>query len=130
MLCCLMWWVNWKYVGCEDLISARRCVSAVVWYSSGGVRCLFEVCGYMPWYGYTRNEEKCMYCDTTLRSLFYKRVKDARDGYVIKEWCIGRREVSLIFKRFVGSISELSWFLWYGNVMLRFVNHHIPCPFG
>jgi hypothetical protein len=26
-----------------------------------------------------------MYCDTTLRSLLYNRVKDACEGYVIKE---------------------------------------------
>jgi hypothetical protein len=49
------------------------------------VRCLFEVCEYMPRCGYTRNEERCMYCDTTLRSLLYDRVKDARDGCVIEE---------------------------------------------
>jgi hypothetical protein len=34
-------------MGCEDLISAHRCVCAVVYFSSGGVRYLFEVCGYM-----------------------------------------------------------------------------------
>jgi hypothetical protein len=89
-------------MGSEDLISTCMCVCAVVYYSDGGVRYLIEVCGYMPWYGYTRNEEKCMYCDTTLRSLFYKRVKDARDGYVIKEWCSGRREVSLNFQTISG----------------------------
>jgi hypothetical protein len=31
-----------------------------------------------------------MYCDTTLRSLLYNRVKDACDGCVIKEWCSGK----------------------------------------
>jgi hypothetical protein len=40
------------------------CVCAVVCYSDGGVRCLMEVCGYMPQYGYTRNEAKYMYCVT------------------------------------------------------------------
>ena len=39
------------------------CVYAVVYYGSGGVRYLIEVCGYMPHYGYTRDEERCMYCE-------------------------------------------------------------------
>jgi hypothetical protein len=43
-----------------------------------------------------------MYCDTTLRSLLYNRVKDARDGCVIKEWCSGKQEVILIFQTISG----------------------------
>jgi hypothetical protein len=35
-------------MGCEDLISTRMCVCAVVYYSDGGVRYLIGVCGYMP----------------------------------------------------------------------------------
>jgi hypothetical protein len=45
-------------------MGTRMCVCAVVYYGSGGVRYLFEVCGYMPYYGYTRDEERCMYCVT------------------------------------------------------------------
>jgi hypothetical protein len=38
------------------------CVCAVVYCSGGGVRYLSEVCGYMSYYGYTRDEERCMHC--------------------------------------------------------------------
>jgi hypothetical protein len=51
-------------MGCEDLIRTRMRVCVVVYYSGGGVRYLIEVCGYIPYYGYTRNEERCMYCVT------------------------------------------------------------------
>ena len=49
-----------------------------------------------------------MYCDTTLRSLLYNRIKDAHDGHVTKEWSSGKeRSKSNIFKRLVDSTYRL-----------------------
>jgi hypothetical protein len=46
-----------------------------------------------------------MYCDTTLRSLLYNRVKDAPDGHVTKECCSGKaRSRFNIVKRLVDNI--------------------------
>jgi hypothetical protein len=60
--CVVLVWCDeyvWKYKLYEGWISGRVCV--VVHRISGCVRCLIEVCEYMSWYGYTRDEGRCMY---------------------------------------------------------------------
>jgi hypothetical protein len=47
------------------------CVCAMVYYSDGGVRYLIEMCGYMLHYGYTHDEERCMYCVTRRLGRYY-----------------------------------------------------------
>jgi hypothetical protein len=82
------------------------CVCAMVYYRNGGVRYLIEACGYMPWYGYTRNGGRCMYCVTRRLGCYciivwrmLPVVMWLKGGVVVK------REVSLIFlKRLVVSI--------------------------
>jgi hypothetical protein len=39
---------------------------------------------------YSRQEKMYVLCNTTFRLLLYNRVKDARGGCVIKEWCSGK----------------------------------------
>jgi hypothetical protein len=69
-------------------------------------------------------------CNTMLRSLLYKRVKDARDGCVIEEGRSGRREVSLVFQPLVDSICQCCHeFLLYDGSMRSFINYCIPFPF-
>jgi hypothetical protein len=55
-----------------ELVHVCACV-CVPWciLVNGGVSYLFEVCGYMPHYGYTRDKERCMYCVTRRLGRYY-----------------------------------------------------------